>query len=560
MKLFSVALLPLSHLSVASLLEYRQYQLCYPDDCLDAANVTAGTSDCAAFMTTTLLIDPITTKTTTTVYDNACPASSSDSGFPIATDSFHIARLRRDSLPNVAASDISITYGTIPSYATSACASIGYFSACSCLGVSPALCRSTSITVTETCIVRVTDSCGTTGSTATTVASSSNPSSTVNITLTFGSSTSTTSIILTSNDPLTGSGSGTGTATGTTSGSFETSSETTGTPTSTRIIESSTGLPTGISTTSSLGTGTGTGSDVATTLSISSCSRQQHLPPYENTTHSDFCTGPSTDFNITATATSIDFNTTATATSFNGTTMTTLAPATSVLPTEPPSNITSSTEALSNTTSPTLAYSTTLTPILPTNATTLGPNTTTSAPTSNLSPTGPLSNITSTTIISPTPTCSAGVAPELCSGQCVDLARDTSNCGQCGNQCAPENQCTNGVCIRPPCDSRCGSLRRCGDANSSCICGLESGMGGLCFNARGFCDEFDACEDTAECPVGTVCITQTCCGHGLCLSPVGCGVDGSSDVLSPPFKRIVKVDAKDFLGGRRRLDGSFGWE
>ncbi len=42
----------------------------------------------------------------------------------------------------------------------------------------------------------------------------------------------------------------------------------------------------------------------------------------------------------------------------------------------------------------------------------------------------------------------AGVACDkaLCSGQCVDLQTDCSNCGSCGNVCGPSQSCVNGAC------------------------------------------------------------------------------------------------------------------
>ena len=42
--------------------------------------------------------------------------------------------------------------------------------------------------------------------------------------------------------------------------------------------------------------------------------------------------------------------------------------------------------------------------------------------------------------------CTVGVTPALCSGQCVDLASNPSDCGKCTNACPAGDVCTNGVC------------------------------------------------------------------------------------------------------------------
>jgi hypothetical protein len=44
----------------------------------------------------------------------------------------------------------------------------------------------------------------------------------------------------------------------------------------------------------------------------------------------------------------------------------------------------------------------------------------------------------------PPPTCTPGMT--MCGAVCVDLERDPSNCGACGNRCAPSEGCSAGAC------------------------------------------------------------------------------------------------------------------
>jgi hypothetical protein len=57
--------------------------------------------------------------------------------------------------------------------------------------------------------------------------------------------------------------------------------------------------------------------------------------------------------------------------------------------------------------------------------------------------------------------CQTGLTP--CSGQCVDTATDATNCGSCGNACAPGDICVNGACGCPatPTGGSCGRSLDC---------------------------------------------------------------------------------------------------
>lgn len=74
--------------------------------------------------------------------------------------------------------------------------------------------------------------------------------------------------------------------------------------------------------------------------------------------------------------------------------------------------------------------------------------------------------------------------PDLCSGQCVDLEADPSNCGACGTKCAGSQACTNGSCgtctaSQTSCGGTCVDLSS--DANNCGACG-RSCLGGACRN------------------------------------------------------------------------------
>jgi hypothetical protein len=101
---------------------------------------------------------------------------------------------------------------------------------------------------------------------------------------------------------------------------------------------------------------------------------------------------------------------------------------------------------------------------------------------------------------------------------CRDMQTDRQNCGARGNQCAPEETCTGGVCS-------CGG-ETCGPGTTCCsgVCTdtkTDSQNCGACHQA---CEgEEDACTNgSCGCPGGGTCpepafnILGKCCGTGAC--------------------------------------------
>ncbi len=124
------------------------------------------------------------------------------------------------------------------------------------------------------------------------------------------------------------------------------------------------------------------------------------------------------------------------------------------------------------------------------------------------------------------------VTGEVCCGSaCVDLTRDSSNCGTCGHSCAPGEtcqggQCTcgdqglicNGQCIDPQanakhcgsCDHACGTCQTCD--GGQCV-DVECGDGELCCGDQ--C--IDVTSDHDNCGgCGVVCASNQTCLHRSC--------------------------------------------
>ncbi|MFN8627076.1 MAG: hypothetical protein U0587_13980 [Candidatus Binatia bacterium] len=127
--------------------------------------------------------------------------------------------------------------------------------------------------------------------------------------------------------------------------------------------------------------------------------------------------------------------------------------------------------------------------------------------------------------------CSGGET--LCNGICVDTPADPSNCGACGNECAPGTTCQSGRCAAPPgsclSDSECGSGLYC--AAGTCV--LQGAAGSLCTSdsqcsSSLTCQPFqtaDPCVTNADCSGGSGTCTMAGCLYQLCL-PVPCMSDG----------------------------------
>ncbi|MBL8604868.1 MAG: hypothetical protein JNK72_23270 [Myxococcales bacterium] len=76
---------------------------------------------------------------------------------------------------------------------------------------------------------------------------------------------------------------------------------------------------------------------------------------------------------------------------------------------------------------------------------------------------------------------------QLCAGNCVNVLRDTQNCGDCGQRCGENQMCIQGVCQNecPPNQTRCGKVcintntnnDHCGMCGRACAQGLVCAMG-----------------------------------------------------------------------------------
>lgn len=124
-------------------------------------------------------------------------------------------------------------------------------------------------------------------------------------------------------------------------------------------------------------------------------------------------------------------------------------------------------------------------------------------------------------------------AQSCCGDACVYIQTDPKNCGGCGNECSEGEICNNGTCEKITCDPECeegytccqiGYEKKCIDLNSdpqNCgSCGNKCGLNETCKN--GTCTE-DTCDPA--CGEGL-----RCCG-GTCVDtktdPNNCGFCGN---------------------------------
>lgn len=66
--------------------------------------------------------------------------------------------------------------------------------------------------------------------------------------------------------------------------------------------------------------------------------------------------------------------------------------------------------------------------------------------------------------------------PDCCRKQCVDVASDQRNCGECGRKCRYGEACCGGRCVNVRYDGKnCGGCkRRCSKKGSFCSYGMCS--------------------------------------------------------------------------------------
>jgi hypothetical protein len=105
---------------------------------------------------------------------------------------------------------------------------------------------------------------------------------------------------------------------------------------------------------------------------------------------------------------------------------------------------------------------------------------------------------------------------------CTNLETDATNCGTCGNVCHECTTCVGGACANTCTHFICGvnSAPDCGSGGASGICFCDSDIDGNCncFDNLA-CVTFPACPNgQRDCPPGTFCVADTCCGQPTCLA------------------------------------------
>lgn len=124
-------------------------------------------------------------------------------------------------------------------------------------------------------------------------------------------------------------------------------------------------------------------------------------------------------------------------------------------------------------------------------------------------------------------TCCTAPANELCGGACIDTTSDEANCGMCGKACMVGGTCVMGNCCEQPntaCGAECVNTQtnssHCGMCNNACGGGFSCVSGKCCAPpANAVCG--GACTDTQTdaancgmcgnaCPMGQMCSSGTC--------------------------------------------------
>ncbi len=143
--------------------------------------------------------------------------------------------------------------------------------------------------------------------------------------------------------------------------------------------------------------------------------------------------------------------------------------------------------------------------------------------------------------------CDAGSV--LCGDACVDLGSDGRNCGECGHACAPEETCSDALCVGGPpgcaeprvmCDGSCVDLAtnpaNCGDCFHTCPTGT-------------FCSDYECVSSCTPSCGGRECGSDGCggtcgsCGAGeSCLDGLCESTCGSGQLLCSGVCRTVATD------------------
>jgi len=98
----------------------------------------------------------------------------------------------------------------------------------------------------------------------------------------------------------------------------------------------------------------------------------------------------------------------------------------------------------------------------------------------------------------------------LCRNVCCDLQTDLQNCGSCGNQCNPDDECQDGVCEDPIRDigDACASHEQCGE-QGYCLSDSQGFYQGYCLTLN--------CTDDQPCSLGNDCYTLFSDGTTACI-------------------------------------------
>jgi hypothetical protein len=112
-----------------------------------------------------------------------------------------------------------------------------------------------------------------------------------------------------------------------------------------------------------------------------------------------------------------------------------------------------------------------------------------------------------------------GRMPRCCGGKCKDVYSDPENCGDCGIHCNPPGRCTGGKCVCPPpltyCEPNCVNLNL--DPLNCGQCGNRCLAGEQCCNGTCACD----CTTLNRCPANQDCCSGQCAN--LDSDPNNCG-------------------------------------
>jgi hypothetical protein len=133
---------------------------------------------------------------------------------------------------------------------------------------------------------------------------------------------------------------------------------------------------------------------------------------------------------------------------------------------------------------------------------------------------------------------------EICDQACVDHARDTGNCGFCGNACGDDQICQDGLCVTScgngvtDCPDGCRDLNvdpmNCGACDNACLEGevcRDGACNSLCGAEMLVCD--GVCRDIASDPdncgsCGHVCAAGEVCRFRACSSVCSSGLSECS--------------------------------